>query len=47
VSGAARARLLARLAMLTLGAEDELRAAELVDLAVAEAGSDPRARAGR
>jgi tetratricopeptide (TPR) repeat protein len=46
VSGAARARLLARLAMLTLGAEDELRAAELVDLALTEAGTDPRARAG-
>jgi DNA-binding SARP family transcriptional activator len=45
-SGAARARLLARLAMLTLGAEDELRAAELVDLALTEAASDPLARAG-
>ena len=43
---AARARLLARLAMLTLGAEDELRAAELVDLALAEAGGEPQARAG-
>jgi DNA-binding SARP family transcriptional activator len=45
-AGASRARLLARLAMLTLGAEDELRAAELVDLALTEAGSDLEARAG-
>jgi DNA-binding SARP family transcriptional activator/tetratricopeptide (TPR) repeat protein len=45
-AGAARARLLARLAMLTMGAEDELRAAELVDLALAEAGREPQARAG-
>jgi tetratricopeptide (TPR) repeat protein len=45
-AGAARARLLARLAMLTLGAEDERRAAELVDLALTEAGSDPQVRAG-
>jgi tetratricopeptide (TPR) repeat protein len=44
--GADQARLLARLAMLTLGAEDELRAAEPVDLALTEAGSDPQARAG-
>jgi tetratricopeptide (TPR) repeat protein len=45
-AGPARARLLARLAMLTLGAEDELRAAELVDLALTAAGSDRQARAG-
>jgi hypothetical protein len=44
-AGAARARLLARLAMLTLGAEDERRAAELLDLALTEAGSDPQVRA--
>jgi DNA-binding SARP family transcriptional activator len=41
-----RARLLARLAMLTLGAEDLLHASELVELALTEAGGDPRARAG-
>ena len=44
-SGAVQARLLARLGMLTLGAEDELRAAELVDLALTEAGTEPGARA--
>ena len=45
-TSAARARVLARLAMLTMGAEDERRAAELVDLALTEAGTDPQARAG-
>jgi DNA-binding SARP family transcriptional activator/tetratricopeptide (TPR) repeat protein len=40
-----RARLLARLAQLTAGAEDLTRAAELADLALAEAGPDPAARA--
>ena len=44
-SGPARSRLLTRLAQLTFGAEGLLRAAELADLALAEAGDDPRARA--
>ncbi len=41
---ASRSRLLTRLAELTAGAEDILRASELVDLALAEAGEDPAAR---
>jgi DNA-binding SARP family transcriptional activator len=41
----ARSRLLTRLAELTAGAEDLLRAAELSDLALAEAGDDQHARA--
>lgn len=44
-SGPARSRLLTRLAQLTFGAEDLLRAAELADLALAEAGDDSGARA--
>lgn len=40
-----RSRLLRRLAQLTLGAEDVLHAAELAELALAEAGDDPGARA--
>ncbi len=44
-SGPARSRLLTRLAQLTFGAEDLLRASELADLALAEAGEDPGARA--
>ena len=44
-SGPARSRLLTRLAQLSFGAEGLLRAAELADLALAEAGDDPRARA--
>ena len=43
--GPARSRLLTRLAELTAGAEDLLRGAELADLAIAEAGDDPAARA--
>jgi DNA-binding SARP family transcriptional activator/predicted negative regulator of RcsB-dependent stress response len=43
--GAARAHLLARLAMLTSGLEDYLQAGELVELALTEALSDPPARA--
>ena len=41
----ARSRLLTRLAQLTLGADDLLRASELADLALAEAGGDPGTRA--
>lgn len=41
-----RSRLLARIAMLTFGAEDLPRAEELAELAVAEAGLDAEARAG-
>ncbi len=41
----ARSRLLTRLAQLSFGAEDLLRARELADLALAEAGDDPGARA--
>jgi len=44
-TGPARSRLLTRLAQLTFGAEDLLRASELADLALAEAGDDPGARA--
>ena len=40
-----RSRLLTRLAQMTLGADDMLRASELADLALAEAGDDPGARA--
>ncbi len=40
-----RSRLLTRLAQLTFGADDLLRASELVDLALAEAGDDLGARA--
>jgi len=44
-SRTARSRLLTRLAHLTFGAEDLRRASELTDLALAEAGDDPAARA--
>jgi DNA-binding SARP family transcriptional activator/tetratricopeptide (TPR) repeat protein len=44
-SGSARARLLARLAMLSAGAEDIVRAAQLAELAVVEAGEDEPVRA--
>ena len=44
-SGPVRSRLLTRLAQLTFGAEDLLRASELADLALAEAGDDLGARA--
>lgn len=40
-----RARLLTRLADLTAGSDDLLRASELTDLALAEAAGDPAARA--
>jgi DNA-binding SARP family transcriptional activator len=40
-----RSRILARLAMLTLGTGDNSRASRLVELALAEAGTDPGARA--
>ncbi|MGZ4649685.1 MAG: tetratricopeptide repeat protein, partial [Kineosporiaceae bacterium] len=43
--GADRARRLARLAMLTFGAQDPRRAAELAELAVVAAADDPMARA--
>jgi DNA-binding SARP family transcriptional activator/predicted negative regulator of RcsB-dependent stress response len=43
--GADRARILARLAMLISGAEDYRQADELVELALTEGVSDPRARA--
>ncbi len=43
--GADRARRLARLAMLTFGAQDPRRAAELAELAVVAAAEDPMARA--
>jgi DNA-binding SARP family transcriptional activator len=45
VPGPDRARLLARHARLAAGAEDLAYAAELVKLALAETGGDPRARA--
>ena len=45
VSRPGRSRLLTRLAVLTSGAEDLLRAAELASLALAEAGDDAGARA--
>ncbi len=41
----ARSRLLTRMAQLSFGTEDLLRARELADLALAEAGDDPGARA--
>jgi tetratricopeptide (TPR) repeat protein len=41
----ARSRILARLAILSVGAEDPKRASELVTLAIAEAGDVPAARA--
>ena len=44
-SGVPRARVLARLAMLSSGAEDLVRAAELAELAVVEAGDDVPVRA--
>jgi tetratricopeptide (TPR) repeat protein len=44
-TGPARSRLLTRLAQLSFGAEDLLHARELADLALAEAGHDPGARA--
>ena len=43
--GPTRSRRLARLAMLTFGAQDVTRASELAELAVVEAGADPTARA--
>ena len=43
--GAARSRRLARLAMLSFGAQDARRAAELAELALVEAGPDDGARA--
>lgn len=43
--GADRARLLTRLAGLTFGADDMRRADELTEMALAEAGDDPHARA--
>ncbi|WP_161962266.1 BTAD domain-containing putative transcriptional regulator [Nocardioides speluncae] len=44
-SGPARARVLARLAMVSSGAEDIVRAAQLAELAVVEAGEDAPIRA--
>jgi DNA-binding SARP family transcriptional activator/tetratricopeptide (TPR) repeat protein len=44
-TGPHRSRRLARLAMLTSGAQDPVRAGELAELAVVEAGSDEGARA--
>jgi tetratricopeptide (TPR) repeat protein len=44
-SGRERAAVHARIAMLVAGAEDYVRASELAELALAEAGTDPRARA--
>lgn len=44
-SGPVRSRLLTRLAALASGAEDMVRAANLVDLALTEARDDPTARA--
>ncbi|HSV37928.1 MAG TPA: BTAD domain-containing putative transcriptional regulator [Nocardioidaceae bacterium] len=44
-SGPPRARILARLAMLSSGAEDIVRAAQLAELAVVEAGDDAPVRA--
>jgi tetratricopeptide (TPR) repeat protein len=43
--GGRRSRILSRMAMLAFGAEDMVRAAELVEVALAAAGSDPAARA--
>lgn len=43
--GAARARLLTRMALLASGSEDLAHAGELVELALVEAGDDTRARA--
>src|SRR5581483_4942961 len=43
--GGRRSRLLSRMAMLAFGAEDMVHAAELVEVALAAAGSDPAARA--
>jgi len=43
--GPTRSRRLARLAMLTFGAQDVARASELAELAVVEAATDPTARA--
>ena len=43
--GARRSRILSRMAMLAFGAEDLIRAGELVEVALAAAGSDPVARA--
>jgi tetratricopeptide (TPR) repeat protein len=43
--GATRSRRLSRLAMLTFGAQDPLRASELVELALVEAGNDDAAQA--
>ncbi len=40
-----RSRLLARLAMLALGADDPVRGGQLAELALAEAGPDPAVRA--
>ena len=44
-SGPPRARTLARLAMLSSGADDLVRASQLAELAVVEAGDDPPVRA--
>lgn len=43
--GPPRARILCRMAMLSSGAEDLVRASQLSDLALAEAQNDPKARA--
>lgn len=43
--GAHRSALLSRMAMLAFGAEDMVRAEELVEVALAAAGADPAARA--
>jgi tetratricopeptide (TPR) repeat protein len=45
LSGPARSRLLGKLAMLTFGADDLVRAGELAEVALVEAGSDRPARA--
>ena len=44
-TGAERSRILARMAMLASGSEDIARAAELVEVALAEAGDEAEARA--
>jgi DNA-binding SARP family transcriptional activator/tetratricopeptide (TPR) repeat protein len=44
--GPARARLLGRLATIASGADDLVRAAELAELALVEAGAEPEAQAG-
>src|SRR5207244_7008760 len=44
-AGAGKSRLWTRMALLASGAEDLVRAAELAELAVAEAGQDAGARA--